>query len=373
MKKIGADNTKRLKTIRAVFFLAIGISYGIQAQPIIEFEKSTHDFGRVEEAQGPVVYQFSFTNNGDAPLVIAGVKASCGCTTPFWTKEPIPPGEKGSVQAKFDPKNRPGGFSKSLTVTSNSEPNISMLFIKGYVEPSPKTPEEEYTKVMGGLRLKSNYLNMGKMYESDTLVSKDFKFYNASDTLISFGDMKAVPKFIDIQVIPTVVKPNELGIIRVNYYPSKRGDLGLMNDMVTLLTDEHGTKSMKYLNITGHIKQYFPPMTEEEKARAPRIVYSTESHDFGNINQGEKKSYKFVFTNQGKQDLDLRKLKSTCGCTASFSEKKIVGPGEESFIEVTFNSKGRNGKQYKNVTVFSNDPQRPESRLEIRANVIKAE
>ncbi len=340
------------------------------AQPNISYEKTTHDFGRIEEAEGPVTYEFKFKNEGDAPLVVQGVKASCGCTTPFWTKDPIAPGAEGTIQAKFDPHNRPGGFTKSLTVTSNSEPNISRLFIKGYVEPTPKAPEEEYQKVMGGLRLKSNYLNLGKMTENQDRVSKDFKVYNDSDTVITFQDKHALPKFIEVEIKPKSLKPKELGLITIYYNAKERNDLGLINDMITLLTDEHGTKSMKYLNVTGQIGVYFPDMTPEELAQAPKLQYSKESHDFGNLNQGEKTTYKFSFTNTGKQALNIRKIKTSCGCTASSPEKKEIQPGEQSYVEVTFDSKGRKGKQYKYVTVFSNDPKKPESRLEIRANVV---
>ncbi len=369
--KIGLERNMKKKFIVALVFPLFGLSLFSIAQPKLELEATTHDFGRIEEANGPVKHTFNFTNTGSEPLVIAGVKASCGCTTPFWTKEPIAPGESGKIEAKFDPKNRPGGFSKSLTVTSNSQPNITMLYIKGYVEPQPKSPEETYTKVMGGLRLKSNYLNMGKMTENDTAVVKDFKVYNASDTIITFMDMKAVPGFMNISVYPNSLKLKELGKITVTYNAKKRNDLGLQNDMITLLTDEHGSKSMKYLNITGHIMVYFPEMTAEEKVKAPQIIYETESHDFGNIKQGEKKTYQFKFTNQGHQDLQLRKVKSTCGCTAALPDQKTVKPGEESFISVSFDSKGRKGKQYKYITVFSNDPSRSETRLDIRANVVQ--
>lgn len=342
-------------------------------QPKMVVVGATHDFGRIEEANGPVAHEFNFKNEGDAPLVIAGVKASCGCTTPFWTKEPVMPGEEGKIEAKFDPTNRPGGFSKSLSVTSNSEPNVTMLFIKGYVSLAPKSPEEEYTKKMGDIWMKSNYLTMGKMYENDSVVSKSFKIYNGSDTIITFSDMMAVPKFIGIEIVPMALKPKEIGVINVNYYPMVRNDLGLQNDMITLVTDEKNPNGQKYLNITGQIQMYFPEMTEDELAKAPKIRYTKESHDFGNISQGEKVTYKFSFTNTGKEELVLRKVKSTCGCTAALPDKTSIAPGEESYIEVTFDSNNRKGKQYKYVTVFSNDPSKPESRLDIRSNVVVQE
>src|SRR5687768_2955826 len=86
----------------------------------IQFEKTTHDFGSVNES-GPITYEFKFTNTGSEPLVINNVKASCGCTTPGWTKEPVMPGKTGVVTAQYNTVNRPGGFNKSLTVIANTQ------------------------------------------------------------------------------------------------------------------------------------------------------------------------------------------------------------------------------------------------------------
>lgn len=83
--------------------------------PKIEFVKTTHDFG--ESPQGtPVSYDFTFKNVGNAPLVLQNVKASCGCTTPYWPKEPIMPGQESKISAKYNMA-KAGNFAKTITVT----------------------------------------------------------------------------------------------------------------------------------------------------------------------------------------------------------------------------------------------------------------
>ena len=67
-------------------------------------------------------------------MVISNVQASCGCTTPKWTKEPIKPGESGAVTAIYNSKGRPGTFNKAITITSNAKTPQKVLFIKGNVE-----------------------------------------------------------------------------------------------------------------------------------------------------------------------------------------------------------------------------------------------
>ena len=102
------------------------------AQGVIKFKTESHDFGKIEEGV-QAAYTFEFTNTGTAPVVISNAQASCGCTTPDWTKEPVMPGKTGKVMASFNSQGRPGSFSKTVTVISNSETPQIVLSIKGEV------------------------------------------------------------------------------------------------------------------------------------------------------------------------------------------------------------------------------------------------
>ncbi|GHT35820.1 hypothetical protein FACS189434_14040 [Bacteroidia bacterium] len=108
----------------------------------IVFVEQTHDFGKIQEANGAATTVFEFTNNGSEPLILSEVRASCGCTTPDWTKEPIASGAKGYVKATYNAKGRPGQFTKSITVKSNAagESATVVLTIKGEVIPEQQAP-----------------------------------------------------------------------------------------------------------------------------------------------------------------------------------------------------------------------------------------
>jgi len=113
--------------------------------PGIVFTNLSYDFGQVKEEDGPVSTVFEFTNNGTEPLILSEVHASCGCTTPDWTKEPVAPGAKGFVKATYNVKGRPGMFDKSITVKTNitTEGNDTVrLTIKGEVIPAPAAPAD---------------------------------------------------------------------------------------------------------------------------------------------------------------------------------------------------------------------------------------
>jgi len=101
---------------------------------VFGWDNTTHDFGKVK--QGTLVtHEFKFTNTGKVPLVITNVQASCGCTTPAWTKEPVMPGGQGFIKATYNAASA-GAFNKTVTVTANIETGFIQLTIKGEVQPT---------------------------------------------------------------------------------------------------------------------------------------------------------------------------------------------------------------------------------------------
>ena len=100
--------------------------------PTITFDESLHDFGTIKD--GDVVeHVFTFTNNGQAPLLISDAKATCGCTVPEWPRTPIAIGETGEIKVRFNSKNRPGIQNKTVTLTANTWPATQRVQIKANV------------------------------------------------------------------------------------------------------------------------------------------------------------------------------------------------------------------------------------------------
>ncbi|MBN2518976.1 MAG: DUF1573 domain-containing protein [Bacteroidales bacterium] len=102
----------------------------------IEFKEIEYDFGTIEY-KAEAKHDFEFKNTGKETLVISNVRASCGCTTPSYSKEPIKKGDTGSISVKYDTK-RIGPFTKSITVTSNADNPTIVLRIKGNVLNPPQ-------------------------------------------------------------------------------------------------------------------------------------------------------------------------------------------------------------------------------------------
>lgn len=89
-----------------------------------------------------------------------------------------------------------------------------------------------------------------------------------------------------------------------------------------------------------------------------RIELKKNNWDFGNITEGEEVSHTFYFKNTGQNNLIIKKIETGCGCTTVDYSKAPILPGKEGKIEIAFNSAGRYGKQYKEISIFANIPEK---------------
>lgn len=338
-------------------------------QPKISFEKEIHDFGKFKEADGKVTYKFEFVNTGGADLIIQNVSASCGCTAPRWTREPIPPGGKGFVAATYDPAGRPGSFRKYVTVISNSNPGNVRLTIAGEVEAKPRTIEDDYHYAMGPMRLKSNHLAFGNLKNTAT-AEKQLEVINTSDKDVEIA-FQRVPKHVTIEAIPSSLKPNQKGLILASYNAPVRNDWGFVIDRMNLSIN--GVTERNYsLVVSANIEEDFSSLSPEALAQAPVINVDNTEFNFGKIKQGEKMEHVYVLTNSGKSDLHIRKVKASCGCTAVQPAKNVIAPGESVDIKTVFNSAGKTGNQNKTVTIITNDPKKSKLILWVKGEVLKS-
>ena len=105
----------------------------------IVFDKTTQDLGTFSEDDPVVKCTFTFTNEGNAPLVIHQAIASCGCTVPTYTRMPVKPGESGQMEVTYNGNGKlPGRFKKSITVRTNASKPMVKLYITGVMKASEK-------------------------------------------------------------------------------------------------------------------------------------------------------------------------------------------------------------------------------------------
>jgi hypothetical protein len=354
----------RLFTVLAL----VGITTAAIAQkPKIVFEELEHDFGTFKESDGVQTTTFKFTNKGEVPLVLNNVRASCGCTTPKWTREPVAPGNEGQIQVSYNPKNRPGSFNKTVMITSNAENGTTVLRIKGSVQEREKTLAELYPRQVGKLRVKTNHVSFSRMKEND-VETKDIELVNDTDQPVEVG-FRRVPDHLQVKVEPTTIPANSKGKLIVTLDAKKANTYGFSSNRIYLSID--GSQDYRAsVGVSATIEEDFSDLTPEQLANAPVAAFDNTTHDFGEMSQGDKKEHTFMLANDGKSELIIRNIRSSCGCTAVAPSTKVIAPGESAPIKVTFDSRGKRGRQSKSITVITNDPKNPTSRLRISSNIV---
>ncbi len=130
-----------LLSMMLVCCLAVAVAQqaGGKKQAQIKFDKTTHNFGKFSESSPKVSCEFTYTNVGEAPLIINQAVASCGCTVPEYTKTPVQPGQKGKIKVTYNGAGRfPGHFKKSITIRTNGAVEMTRLYIEGDMEEAKK-------------------------------------------------------------------------------------------------------------------------------------------------------------------------------------------------------------------------------------------
>jgi hypothetical protein len=372
----------RKRIISAIFMTMAAcslIGFSQDKTPTASFNAELHDFGKINEADGPVTHQFTFTNTGGEPLIIKNVTASCGCTTPNWSKEPVLPGAKGFITVTFNPQGRPGHFEKNITVNSNGEPGQQVLKISGEVAPAapkPQSLEEQFPFNMNGLRMKSSQILFNNVSPMKT-ATQTVEYYNSTDQPIKVA-FTEVPKHITVRIDPEIIQPKSKARVAVTYDAAGKGDWGFVVDRIKVTINDDKTnvdnkgdraRGVNLISVTANILDDMSLLTDEQRKNAPKIEFENVNFNFDTIKLGDKIDHEYKFKNSGKSDLMIRKVAPSCGCTTVSMKTNLLKPGESGSIPITFNSMGKPGSQQKAITVITNDPNNSQVRLWVKGFV----
>ncbi len=105
--------------------------------------------------------------------------------------------------------------------------------------------------------------------------------------------------------------------------------------------------------------------------KGPKALVAETTFNFGQIDQYDVAAHVFIIKNQGDQKLEIKRVKSTCGCTAAQPKSKVIEPGQQTEIEVKFDAGPRSGEQKKRITVETNDAATPVIQLYMEGTVVE--
>lgn len=339
---------------------------GIDREGLISFSKVEYDFGNIEEHTGEVNVDFEFTNEGDGPLVISDVEASCGCTVPTWTADTVLPEKSGVIKVAYDPTNRPGGFNKTVTVTSNGKQAVTVLSIQGMVLPRPGDLASQYPLKIGGLNFRKNSLQFGNI-TTEKPVTKSIEAYNSTDRIIAFTGNSVGPKHINISFEPQAINPGQVGFVNVTYDGSS-SRIGYNSDNIVVYTYEL-LDSVKQFDVYATVLAHFPSISKSELSSLPKLDVDKTIEDFGNVTTNDILKTEFTVYNNGKEPLKLEDVRSNCDCVSISRDKSTIQPGDSAKLFVKFEITPTTGTQQKLISVFSNDPTAHVKVLTVKAYV----
>ena len=324
----------------------------------IQFENTTFNFGTINFNNGLVHANFTFRNNSTIPFKIREIDADCGCTVPEWPEDPILPGDKAVIRATFDPDNFAGEMTKKLHVIGNFQNAMTIpLYIKGIIrEPlsanSPYVPGQ-----FGYLRFVEQILPFGSVVQGKTY-KKQLHVVNDYARPLQLRQITRKPEYLNVEIITAEIQPGDTGLLEVVLNTSGISDLGRVNGLVVLETNDIFYK-IKSFEAVFEVKQNFEKLSKRQLKKAPKLKLSSNNLDMGIIKQGAKKRKILTVKNEGKTTLELLKIESDCTCAIIEKKKNSVEPGEEIELTVQFDSILKTGEQHKYIYIYSNDPLNP--------------
>lgn len=164
------------------------------------------------------------------------------------------------------------------------------------------------------------------------------------------------------------IAPGNIDTLIITFQPENELLLGEYYNALRFMVD--GNADYSYgLVVESEVKENFNEWSEKERAKAPRIEVDSLEYDFGIIKEGEEVPIVIPIRSTGGTNLLIRKIETTCGCTAVVPGQRVILPGKATQLDVVFHSAGRVGKQRKQITLYCNDPRQSVIQFIIKGEV----
>lgn len=325
----------------------------------IEIDKTVHNFGEIMLGSGPVSCTFTITNTGDSPIVIYNVTKTCGCTAVDWTREPIRPGQSGTITATYSNDEGPYPFDKSLTVYFSGVKKPAILKLRGVSLAEKKPLKELYPVSYGAFAVKEEISKCGNLEQGEqksgavmvaNISSKpiEVEFKDISKNLKIAVEPNPIPAESTAEMLFTVTSDREIWG-KNTYYATP-----VVNGRVNKNSKGHET-----VGVWAFTKENFSNLTQEEKMQGAHPQFDENTCSFGIIPKGQTIHAEFTFKNIGKEPFKVYKVNSDA-CCWSHSAIPYAAPGEEVTFRIHIETQDMpKGESLTIVTLTTNSPLRP--------------
>lgn len=335
------------------------------------FDHEKWNFGDVAEDGGKVEHTFVFTNVSSKPVVVLDVTSGCGCTTPSYSRKPVMRGEKGEIVVSFDPMNRPGHFSKGISVQISGSTEPVTLLVEGVVTPRVKSTEELYPFDMGGgVRFDSNFRAFAYVGRGER-VEESIGWINTSgrDVRLSFEELER-SGMLRIEA-PRMLKAGEKGAIVIAYeVPSDSDRYGTLSDVLGVDVDGRRARTM----LSVHAIAVDRHDTAADDMSSPKGELSKKFIKFGDVKYGRTVADASVeLANIGDNELVIRAVEwQSKALKCSLKAGDRIAAGGKTVVKFTLDtSEVDYGVWVDRVRIITDDPSRPMQTLRVTAVVVE--
>lgn len=325
----------------------------------LELDKTAHNFGDVINGSGPLTCIFTMTNTSEKPAVIYNVVTSCGCTDVKWTREPIRPGQKGTISVTYSNDEGPYPFDKSITAYISDIKKPVILKVRGIAVEKKKPLAELYPVHYGPLGIREALNKCGNL-EQGGVKSETAIVANLSDSPLEVS-FKDISPNLSLDVKPNPIPAGSTAEISFSI-SADRSIWGKNTYWATPVLNGKtysNNEGEERIGFWAFTKENFSRLSDEQKSSGPMPKFKESTFSFGKIRRGTEVHAEFTFKNEGKRDLCVYRVNSDA-CRWSHSTIPVAAPGEEVTFRVHLDtSKMPTGEALAIVTLTTNSPLRP--------------
>lgn len=349
-----------LRILLAALAASVYMSASADA-PAVQWLSTVHDFGAFDEDMGNVTADFRLVNTGDAPLVILAARASCGCTVPSFTKDPVAPGDTATISVTYNPTGRPGKFDKKVKIETNAPEKQTVITIKGSVIGASNTLRARFPIEAGPLKLRRDVVTFGEVYKG-RVKTAFLEGYNRSNDSIT-PSVSSLPPYLRVQVAPKVVPPGEQVTFTLFYDAAIADQWGLNTTDIDVALSA-GSAPVP-VSVTAIVVEDFSSLTAADLEKAPRVALTPSSLDFGTLSPGHTAEMSLRIDNYGKTPLLIRRLSASAPWITLKLPKDRVKPGGGIDVTVKVDLPADAAMLNERLTLITNDPDRPTATIRL--------
>ena len=345
---------------------AVQIEESMADNAKISWDTMVYDFGDISSTDGPVTCSFTFTNDGDELVALYEVVSSCGCTGVTFKREPVKPGESGTISATYKNEDGPGAFDKTLTVYISGLKRPVILRLRGVVHEKKKSLSQLYGEErLGDLGLKSSEYKLPGLKQG--LMSSE------SFSVANLGKAPLKVEFADLSPQLTAkVEPNPIPAgtsAKMTFTVTADRDLWGKN-MYKATPVLNGKKAGKALEVWAFTQDNFALLTAEDRDSSALPMFTTSTFEFGTVRKGEEVNGSFELENRGKSPLHIWKADSESQ-SLTVLPMEDTPSGKKGKLEFRLNTGALpEGETVIMLSLITNSPLRPVVNLFV-AGIVK--